>query len=228
VIPFLVAAALAAYNNLVNRWAPFHRWAYVPLNLVVTAVLLALALGPLGLATADVGLGRDLGRGAALGAASGLVLAIPVALLLRSEAGTEVLADARLRGSGPREIVYRALVRVPLGTAVPEEIAFRGVLFALWEPHGPVVAAVASSLAFAVWHVVPALNRLLANHPQASPGERLRAVAAAVAFTSAAGVFLVGLRLVAGNLAAPLLLHAVLNAACTAAAFAAHRRLVMR
>jgi membrane protease YdiL (CAAX protease family) len=77
-----------------------------------------------------------------------------------------LLDDARIAGIGPGILAYRALVRIPLGTALLKEFAFRGLLFGVWARiASPLQAAAGSSLVF----------RLLAHPPNDRPPRRKRA-----------------------------------------------------
>lgn len=223
----LIAAALVAYNSVMNLWPPFHGWAYVPVNLAMTALLVTLALGPGTSSPTEVGLDggwEDAGAGAGLA----LLVASPLLGGLCSERGLRFLADRRVEGSSLRKIVYRAAVRIPFGTALVEEVAFRGVLFAMWASRGGFTAAVISSVAFGGWHIVPGLNLVRANRPDATFAARWTSVLAGVVLTAGAGFVLSWLRVETGSLAAPVAMHATVNSVTVIFAGAAHRRLQTR
>jgi len=220
---FLLAAGLVAYNNLLNRSAWFNGAPFVPLNLAAAAVLVAIALGPLELTARAIGLDLSVG-GLALGAAIGGGIAAPLLVLASNPKTARLIADKRSAGLAGRRLAYQAMVRVPLGTALLEEIAFRGVLFAAASSAGTLAAAVISSVAFGLWHVMPSLNMLAANRPGAPNHTRLIFAAGTVALTTAAGVGLIFLREVSGDIAAPLAAHATLNSFATLAAARAGRR----
>lgn len=217
-----LAAGLVAYNNLVNLWRPFHGALYVPLNLVVAGAVLAVGFGPGDLSRDRIGFDAS---GALPAAWIVGAFVVVLALAFRSRRGIALLADARLAGTSGARAAYVALVRIPLGTVVLEEVAFRGVLFGLWRPHGALVAALASSAAFGLWHVTPTWHLVRANRPQATWRPTSMAVAGGVLFTAAAGVFLSWLRESCGGLVAPFVVHAGLNSCASVAAVAAHRRL---
>lgn len=222
---FLVGLALVAYNNLLNRWPPFHGRLYVPLNLALTGAMLGLGLA-FGLSLDELGLGSGQGAGLLAGLSLGVLAAAPMFLALTTKRGPAAVADDRMADFTRGEVAYRALVRVPVGTALTEELAFRGVLFALLAGQAPLYAAVWSSLFFALWHVAPGLN-LLYGHGDADPGSRTgrhRRLLALVAASFVAGMILCGLRIWSGGLAAPLALHAILNSLGTVAAHLAWKR----
>lgn len=218
-----LALFLALWNNLVNRVPGFQR-VYVPVNLALAATLLALA-GRWGLDRTALGLGGDaLGRGLAVGGALAALVALAYGVALAVPRLRPLLSDARVADLGPPALAYGALVRVPLGTVVWEEVAFRSVLLAAWSAEQPVALAVAASSAvFGLWHVVPTLVLLDANGVR-DRRTRGTAVAGAVLATSIAGAGLCALRLLTGSLAAPVLVHTASNSIGLVAGAAAGRR----
>lgn len=217
-----LAVVLVIYNNSMNRWRPFRGPLYVPANLALTLAAAGLALGPLRLDAGAIGLGGGQVRSLLLGAAGGALAAAPLFLALRSRRTAGAVADRRMAGLGKRELAWRVLVRVPVGTALCEEVLFRGVLYAALGGTG--WAAFWSSLAFGLWHIAPTYNLLEENRDALSPSAAGAKVAAGVALTAAAGLFLIWLRDAGGGIAAPLGFHAALNSLGTLAAAIALRR----
>jgi len=116
-----------------------------------------------------------------------------------------------------RAALWTVLVVIPLGTVLPEELAFRGLLLALLgRRHGLLAGALLSSALFGLWHVVPSLGGGTANATMASvvgadaAGSVVRVIVTVV-FTSLAGVVLCGLRLRSNSLVAPVLAHWTVN-----------------
>lgn len=224
----LVTIALALYNNVANLWPPFNGNLYVPANMVAAAAVAAAAFTLLDLSAADVGLAdlsvADAGAGFLVGGA----LAAPLLVLALTRRGAPLVADRRVRDlRGPR-LAYQALVRVPLGTALLEEVAFRGVLFAAWRDLGDAVATAVSSGVFGLWHVAPAVAMVRTNAALATRPFLARSVAATVVATGAAGAALVWLRLETGSLAAPFAAHATVNSLATLAGALAGARMERR
>lgn len=211
----LISAGLLVYSafGLPPAW-------YVPVNLVAVAGLLFVARG-IGLERRDLGLVPDrVGAGIRWGAAAGLVIAIVLAIGAAIPATRPLFDDARTAGIGPGLLAYRALVRIPLGTALLEEVAFRGVLFGIWNRLTSARnAALASSAVFGLWHVRPALDLLAENDVAADGPERIAAVAGAVVGTMVAGLALCWLRLKSESLLAPFLAHSAVNSLATLAAY---------
>ncbi|MET9514876.1 CPBP family intramembrane glutamic endopeptidase [Streptomyces sp. NPDC002994] len=222
----LVIAVLAAVQVWGNRLGA--DW-YVPLCVATAAVLLLIARWD-GLGWADLGLGAG---GARRGLRWGLVLvgAVIVVYLLGLAVPftREAFLDERAAGLTPEQLLFRVLVRVPLGTVLLEEIAFRGVVWAMVERRrGHIWATAASSVLFGLWHVAPARGLTRANAAAeaifgtGTTGVAL-SVAAAVVGTALAGVFFCELRRRSGSLIPPVALHCALNSAGYALAWAVAR-----
>jgi uncharacterized protein len=212
-----IAAALLVWNNLVHLHPLVGGSGYIPVNLALAVVL--LAAGRLaGLDWDALGLARGrLGRSASAGAAVVAVVAVGLAVAVLVPALRPLLEDGRFAGRSAAGIAWHALVRVPFGTAVLEEVAFRGVLLGvLLTLVGTWRAVVLSSVLFGLWHVRPAWGMAVANGVE--PGFAAVAVVGSVAVTAVAGLGFCWLRLRFGHLAAPVVAHAGMNAAATVAA----------
>ena len=119
-------------------------------------------------------------------------------------------------GSWPQTLLS-VFVVIPLGTVVPEEFAFRGVLWGLLRRRsGRWAATLVSSALFGLWHVAPALAGGPANEAVSGVigggaiGVILR-VGGTVLFTGAAGVLLCELRARSDSLLAPMFMHWAVN-----------------
>lgn len=222
--PFLLALALVLYNGLANLWPPFHGWAYVPMNAIAAAAVAVVGLGPLELSRSEIGLRGDWGIALALGMAIGAALAAPVLIMGLVPHWARLVADERMRGITGGVLAYRALVRIPIGTALLEELAFRGVLYAAWREDGVAAAVIGSSVAFGLWHITPAREMLRANRPDSSTARVAVWIAGTIAATGAAGAGFAVLREATDGIAAPFVLHAAFNSLTSVAAAIAHRR----
>jgi membrane protease YdiL (CAAX protease family) len=210
----IVLAVLAAANLLNNRVAPA---AYV-VTCVVAALLAVLVARLDGCTWADLGLGRGtVRRGLAWGgAAAGLVFACYL-VAATVPAGQTAFTGDRAAGLSGGHVLWNALVRVPFGTVLLEEVAFRSVLLAMVAKRYGFRAAVGvSSLLFGVWHVLPALglsgrNDAVAEIMGSGPASTAGIVLAAVAATALAGVVFCELRRRSGSLLASMGLHWAVN-----------------
>ncbi|WP_369133956.1 CPBP family intramembrane glutamic endopeptidase [Modestobacter sp. I12A-02662] len=203
---------------------PARPGAYVAANGAATAVLLAAARSS-GLSWADLGLSGDrLPAGFRCGGVWAGLVAGGYAVALTVPGLRPLLADARVAGLGPRAVAHQVLVRIPLGTVLWEEVAFRGVLPAALARLGSVRAATATSaVVFGIWHVRPTRDALAANDLGDGPVQRTLGVLLGCLVTGAAGVLFGRLRARSGSLLAPALLHLAANTLGTGAAVVAHR-----
>ena len=215
---FTLAAVLAAYNNLAGRQRWHEKW-YPVVNLGATGAALAAAAAS-GLTAADLGLRPDrLASGMRCGGPPAAALAAGWLMLAAVPATRPVLGDQRITGLSWPEVAYQTGVRIPVGTVLWEETAFRGVLQAALRRALPGPAAIAvTSAVFGVWHIRPTIDALRINQVASGPRAAWGPVTAAVAGTAAAGLLLSALRERSGSLAAPVLLHLTANCGAALAA----------
>ncbi len=215
---------LAAWNNVLVTRLPGYPRSYVVGNVAAAALLLVSARAA-GLSWEELGLARRrAAAGARWGTACFAVVAAAYLVTLTVPAGRPLLTDARMAGLDGGELAYQVLVRIPLGTVLWEEVAFRGVLLAVLTRLLSLRAAVAvSSVVFGVWHVRPTLSALAANGLVDGTVFTGLAVLLGCLATAAAGVVLAWLRLRTGSLLAPALLHLATNSLGALAAAAAVR-----
>ena len=216
---------LLAWNNVVITRVPGYPASYAAVNgLAAVALLVAARAG--GLSWSDLGLARGRVRAAAAwGGAAAALVAAGYLLALALPATRPLLADERVGGRGAGELAYDVLVRIPVGTVLWEEVAFRGVLLAvLLRLTTPRAAISVSALVFGLWHVRPTASALAANDLADGVVVTGLALAAAVVLTAGAHVVFVWLRLRSGSLLAPVLLHLSTNVLGTFAAAAATRQ----
>ena len=208
------AAAVLGYGVLVNRVIPSDL--YVPVNLAAAGLAVAAARA-LGASWRDLGLARDRAKaGLKLGGITLLPIAAVVALGVAVPWTREFFRDATILHASTAEAVYTLLLRIPFGTAMAEELIFRGALLGLFlQRHRPWGAVVLSSAVFGVWHVLPTLDSLGTNPgASATAGNALLqagAVALVVLATGAAGCIFSWLRLRSGSILAPWRTHTGFN-----------------
>ncbi len=211
-------AGLAAWNNLLGARAG-HRRRYLPANAAATALALAAAAGS-GLRAGELGLSRDrLTAGVRLGAGAGGAAAAGWLAVAAVPAARPVLRDRRVAGLRGRELACMALVRIPVGTVLWEEVAFRGLAQAALARVLPGPAALAATAGlFGAWHIRPAAEALAANQLARGPAATAAAVAAACTGLAGAGAVLSWLRVRSGSLAAPALVHLAVSSGAVLAA----------
>ena len=211
----VVLVLLVVLNVVNNRVAPqthYLLWAF-------GGSVLLLAIGLLdGNSWTDMGLGWSyLLPGFLWGAACiGLVTAVYLVGSAFKRTRT-AFHDERMSELSGGRMVFQALIEVPFGTVLLEEIAFRAVLFSmLVRRFGLVWGIVLSSVIFGLWHILPSIGTHEQNPALGSVvGEGRRgnilAVALSVLTTSIAGVVFAGLRLFSGSVLAPMGLHWATN-----------------
>jgi len=211
-----VLAILVATNVLLSAVGP--SWAYIPV--VLGASILSIVIARRGGATHDdLGLGPGHARRSMLiGLLIGGAISAGVFGSLAVPGLRDIFVDERYADLGAARLAYQALVRIPLGTALGEELLFRsaalGVALRRWSV---TVAIAASSALFGLWHIFSALDSHAAN--SVATGIPVTAlVAATVGITGLAGAAFAGLRLWTGHVAAPIIVHAALNASALVAA----------
>lgn len=222
---FLLTAGVLAVVN-VARSAGLLGPPWVSAAVVVVASVLLARRGRLG--REDLGLApSSAASGLRYGAAAFVLVLLVVvgAALLPPTRG--FLEDTRAQVSGGHLLV-ELLVAVLLVTAVPEELAFRGVLLGsgtrVWRAR---TASLVTSALFGLWHVAPTLRTAAGNGAVAgtasSPGGMALLVLGAVAVTFVAGLVFCWLRLRSGSLLAPLLAHCATNGVALAVAWFVQR-----
>jgi uncharacterized protein len=211
----VVIAALIVINIVNNRVAPqthYLMWAFVG-----SVVLLAIGLLD-GNSFTDMGLGFSYLIPGLIWAGASVGL-ITVAYLVGSifKKTREAFADERVGALSGSRLAFQALVEVPFGTVLLEEIAFRAVLFSmLARRFGVVPAIIISAVIFGLWHILPSIGTHEANPALGSvvgTGRRgnILAVIASVLTTAIAGVVFAGLRIVSGSVLAPMGFHWATN-----------------
>ena len=185
--------------------------AYVPTNIAVGAVLLAVARRS-GSSWEDLGLGGGhIRRGLTVGAVAGSAAIVAMLLAAALPITRGFFDDARVPANAPGwERLYQTVIRIPVGTVVFEELAFRGVLLAvLCRRLGLTAAIGVNSALFGVWHIVPTLSTATANDIDGLA--RVGLVAGSVLATAVGGVVFCVLRVRGGHVLAPAMLHLAFN-----------------
>jgi len=190
-------AALLGWSAVVVPALPGAPGIRTAANLAGVAVLVA-ATRAAGYGWRELGVSRTTwrrglrwGSGALLvvGGVYGVALAVPALYGL--------LEDEAVAAMPAGEVVVRALVLIPLGTVLCEELAIRGVLSAVAARALPQPAAlVVTAVVFGLWHLVPAYR-------DGGAGEAV----AAVAVTTLGGLVFGLLRQRSGSVLAPMGLH---------------------
>lgn len=212
---FVAVLCVLVIDNVLTNRVVGPNW-YVPVRLLTVALMLAISLRFLRLTWGELGLGKPAAvRGLVAGAGLFAVIGGAVAVSLTIPTTRELFEDRRVEELGTNRLLYEVLIRIPLGTVLAEELAFRGVIYAVVRRHrGNMAAIVVSSVLFGLWHVLPAAGLGDVN-PTASDtlGEQSAwvSVAFGVGATTIAGVALASLRRWTDSLYTPLLVHLATN-----------------
>jgi membrane protease YdiL (CAAX protease family) len=213
--PVVVVVLLLLINIVNNRVAPqthYLLWSF-------GGSVLLLAVGLLdGNSWTDMGLGlhRIIPGLIWAGACIGLITAVYVigTLFRRTRSAFH---DERMGEMSGGRLAFQALIEVPFGTVLFEEIAFRAVLFSmLARRYGLIWAFVGSALLFGLWHILPSIGTHENNPALGSvvgKGRRgnILAVLLSVLTTALAGVLFAGLRVLSGSVLAPMGFHWATN-----------------
>lgn len=219
----MAIAALVLYANVIVNEVLGPPW-YVPFNVGVLGVALLLARRA---GTTWISMGMrvtHVRRGIAVGA---IIAAVIVALLVVAVVippARDAFRDQRIVEGSIGLSLYHAVLRVPLGTALYEEVLFRGIIFGMLARRGSALtAAVWSSVLFGIWHILPAIDAIETNPIGDALGGSWEPVVVAVVSTFVTGLLLVWIRLYAGSIVAPILVHVASNStAILASTFVVH------
>jgi len=209
-----VVVLLVMINVAANKAVPGY---YLFWALGGSGVVLALGILD-GCTWAELGLGPSTWvRGAVWGGIAMLLVLAIYAVGSSYKRTRDAFRDQNIAGLSTPRLFWQSLVELPFGTVLFEEIAFRGVLWAmLARRYGVVWATVLSSLLFGLWHILPSLDLHLRNERLGAVGgggwwAQAFAITGSVVTTFIGGVVFCLLRIGSGSLLAPMGLHWATN-----------------
>lgn len=206
---------LAGYSYLITHVIP--RRFYTVSNLLASVLAVTYAIF-FGLDLNDIGFSQSNFIG---GLIYGILFSLPIVIglpFLVFNKRTREYFSAKPSGfNSLRSALVELSIRVPLGTALSEEVLFRGVLLGLLTYHfeNP-TALIVSSIIFGLWHVLPTLKDFEEIDPLTTAVEsklprRGHTVLITLVATGLIGLVFGWLRLVSGSLVAPWVVHASFN-----------------
>jgi uncharacterized protein len=215
-----IVVVVLVCTNLIAHFTTV--WASLGAVPVAALVLVALTRRR-GLGWDELGLGRRQLRTGSLYALAAVALVVAVVAIGAALPMTRpmFMADRYATISGA---LIASMIVIPLQTAIPEELAFRGVL------HGTLSrvysfrgVAMAGSLLFGLWHIASSMGLTASNRGLSSifgggTAGQVAGIGCAVVATAAAGFVFTWLRRRSGSLLAPIALHWSLNGAGALAA----------
>jgi membrane protease YdiL (CAAX protease family) len=213
---------LVVYSFVLSHVLPKRYYSLVNLLVSLGGVVYAVWLG--GLSFAALGLASDdLGSGLVTGClGAGLVIAVVIGLSYKHSL-RKLFMDEPEREPGVKAALSTLVWRIPFGTALSEEVLFRGVLLGLLLSRSEAAAVIISSVLFGLWHIAPTIRNF-----QKSPGlQRLidsnarfhGHIVVTVLATAAAGAAFALLRIWTGSLLTTWLIHAAINGASVAVGY---------
>lgn len=204
------------YGTVLARLVPkkFHLY----LNIFVAAVAIFLGFS-FNLSLNNMGLGlRHILPGIFVAIAASVVITVGTLLISAIPFLRRFFLGDDLAHASGKLIAFEAAIRIPLGTALIEEVLFRGVLLGLLLQHqSTITALLISSVIFGLWHIFPTINTLESNDGVASTikDKKVRkagSILGAVAVTFVAGLIFGWLRIISNSIIAPWLVHWSINA----------------
>lgn len=203
------------YSTVLAKSVPERLHLYLNIGIAGVAVLLGLSFGlnfeQMGLAFDKIWPGIYIAFLAVGAIVLGTSIIATIPILRRFFLGDD-LANA----SG-KLISYEATIRVPFGTALIEEVLFRGVLLGLLLQHNSTITAIViSSLIFGLWHIFPTIamlenNSILAKANRDLKRRKYGSIIGVVIITSIAGAIFAWLRIISNSIVAPWLVHWSIN-----------------
>jgi tRNA pseudouridine32 synthase/23S rRNA pseudouridine746 synthase len=213
-----LSAALLLYGNGVSAFPHDERERFLLWsNLGLMALLLAWALAAQRMTLAELGLDPRFVPASAL---AGLVLSLlaaapPVLFILLAPLFNDGPVEAaEITGRSGAAMAYYLAFRQPVGTALFEEVAFRGVLYAAWwRAGGDRLAFWASAAVFGAWHVVITSRTVAESGVVDAPVMVALGVVVSLAGLVAGGLIFAYLRWHTGSIAAAVTAHWLVVAA---------------
>ncbi|MCK4575714.1 CPBP family intramembrane metalloprotease [candidate division WOR-3 bacterium] len=164
---FWLGIFLLTFNNLINFLpSVFHDKIYLWLNLGILCLIWLWSRRFLNLTNTDLGWTKqNLGRSILWGLGLTLLIILPFLILLwlRPFLGLNI-GPPRLPIDSRLDFLWRIIFRIPLGTALFEEMLFRGILYGyLIKKCSAWKTVLFTSLLFSLWHITPALETVRYN-----------------------------------------------------------------
>lgn len=210
-LALVAVVGLLVYANVIVNEVLDPAW-YVPFNVAVmgTCVFVVRATGATWI---SLGLRTDrVARGVRVGLAFGAVAVLAVVAASLLPVFDEAFADERVTEGSFGLALYHSLIRIPVGTALYEEVIFRGVLFGVLSRRFSFLsAALVSSVLFGLWHVLPTIDTTRTNPAADLFGADVVTVVLGVAATTVIGLAFVWLRGFGRSIATPVIVHLAFN-----------------
>lgn len=206
---------ILGYGFLFDRFIP--EKAYVPANMAAAAAAVFIARKA-GVSLSEMGLAKEkIVKGVKVGAKTLVPIATAVIIGVVLPFSRKFFLDTDVINASGGRIIYEVFLRIPLGTALSEELIFRGALLGLYmKNHSKWKAIVLSSAVFGLWHIFPTLQSLSTNPAaegiaSSSVWSKAGVLGAVTAVTAIAGAGFCWLKVKSESLLAPWMAHTALN-----------------
>lgn len=209
-------ALIILYSTVLAKLVPekYH----IALNAVIAMLAIIIGFG-FGLSAEQMGVALSTITSGIFIAliATVLICIVTIILALIPPLRRFFIGDNLSHASG-KLIAFEATIRIPFSTALIEEILFRGVLLGLLLAHNSqLYALIISSVLFGLWHIFPTIKTIEQNKTTKkivgkSKAKTSAGVLATVITTTIAGFIFGLLRIFAGSIIAPWLVHWSINA----------------
>lgn len=202
--------SLVFYANIISNEVLDDIW-HIPFHLGVLGVALVIARTA-GTTWTTMGLRRDrVRRGLVVGGTVIGIIAAVIAVGVALPFTRDLFRDETVVDASVGWVLFQAFVRIPLATALYEEVLFRGIVFGmLIRRTKPLVAGIVTSVLFGLWHILPTLDTINTN-PAGDAVEGPLALGLAIVLTvlgtGLAGVGFLLVRLYANSTIAAVLAH---------------------
>jgi membrane protease YdiL (CAAX protease family) len=150
------------YGTVLARLVPKKYHLYLNIFITSVAIMMGFAFN---LTLNQMGLGlRHILPGIFVAVAFSVIITIAMLIISAIPLLRHFFLGDDLAHASGKLIAFEAAIRIPLGTALVEEILFRGVLLGLLlQNHSVVSSIVISSIIFGLWHIFPTINTLESN-----------------------------------------------------------------
>jgi len=180
------------YSTVLAKSVPTKYHLYLNISITALAILLGFSFG-LNVEQMGLALGKIL-PGIFIAFAAVVVIVLFTSIVATIPVLRRFFLGDNLAHASGKLITYEATIRVPFGTALIEEVLFRGVLLGLLLQHNSsLVAILISAIIFGLWHIFPTIAMLENNKILAKANKDLRrrkygSIIGVVLITASAGV----------------------------------------
>jgi len=203
------------YGTVLARLVPKKYHLFLNISISGVAIIIGLAFG---MTWANMGL--DIAHilpGFFVAVAATIVITVATLLIATVPFLRRYFLGENLANASGKLIAFETAIRIPFGTALVEEILFRGVLLGILLLHNSTIVALGiAALIFGLWHIFPTItsieNNASINKALKNSHHKYGSIFGVIIVTSIAGILFGWLRIISGSILAPWLVHWSINA----------------